>query len=57
VEVFISWSGERSKCVAEALRNWIPKIINAVLPWLSSADIDKAHDGVLTSPQSWNPQR
>jgi hypothetical protein len=41
VEVFISWSGERSKCVAEALRNWIPKIINAVLPWLSSADIDK----------------
>ncbi len=41
MEVFISWSGERSRCVAEALRNWIPKIINAVVPWLSSADIDK----------------
>lgn len=41
MEVFISWSGERSKSVAEALRSWLPKIINAVRPWLSSADIDK----------------
>ena len=39
--MFISWSGERSKGFAEALRNWLPKIINAVKPWLSSADIDK----------------
>jgi hypothetical protein len=41
MEVFISWSGEQSKSFAEALRNWLPKIINAVKPWLSSADIDK----------------
>lgn len=27
--------------IAEALRSWLPKIINAVRPWLSSADIDK----------------
>jgi hypothetical protein len=40
-EVFISWSGEQSKSFAEALRNWLPKIVNAVEPWLSSADIDK----------------
>jgi hypothetical protein len=33
--------GERSRVFAEALRNWIPKIINAVRPWLSSEDIDK----------------
>jgi hypothetical protein len=26
---------------AEALRGWLPKIINALKPWLSSADIDK----------------
>jgi hypothetical protein len=41
MEVFISWSGERSRAAAEALRSWLPKIINAIKPWLSSADIDK----------------
>lgn len=41
MDVFISWSGERSRAAAEALRNWLPKIINAIKPWLSSADIDK----------------
>jgi hypothetical protein len=41
MDVFISWSGTRSGAAAEALRAWLPKIINAVKPWLSSADIDK----------------
>jgi len=41
MDVFISWSGERSKAAAEALRDWLPKIINALKPWLSVADIDK----------------
>ena len=41
MDIFISWSGERSRVVAEALRTWLPKIINAIKPWLSSADIDK----------------
>jgi hypothetical protein len=39
MDVFISWSGERSRAAAEALRGWLPKIINAIKPWLSSADI------------------
>jgi hypothetical protein len=41
MEIFISWSGEQSKQVAEAFKAWLPKVINAVKPWLSCADIDK----------------
>jgi hypothetical protein len=41
MEVFISWSGPRSEPVAKALRDWLPKIINALKPWISSADMDK----------------
>jgi hypothetical protein len=38
--VFISWSGQRSKVVAEALENWLAQVIQAVEPWISQ-DIDK----------------
>jgi hypothetical protein len=41
MDVFISWSGPRSGAVANALRSWLPLIINALKPFLSSADIDK----------------
>jgi hypothetical protein len=41
MKIFISWSGIRSKAVAEALHDWLPTIIQAVRPWLSPADIDK----------------
>ena len=40
MKLFISWSGDRSRKLAESLRNWIPKVINAVEPWLSASDID-----------------
>jgi hypothetical protein len=41
MRVFISWSGERSKAVAELLSEWIECVIQAVEPWVSSKDIDR----------------
>ena len=41
MDLFISWSGARSGAAAEALRDWLPKVVNEIKPWLSSADIDK----------------
>jgi len=35
VQIFISWSGERSKALARALKDWLPNVIQASKPWLS----------------------
>lgn len=40
MKVFLSWSGPRSKRVAEALGDWICQVIQAVEPWVS-VDIEK----------------
>jgi len=40
MKVFISWSGERSHALADALRDWIPLVLHYVEPWLSQADIE-----------------
>jgi hypothetical protein len=39
LKVFISWSGEKSKVVANKLRNWIPLLLQNVKPWMSEIDI------------------
>jgi hypothetical protein len=39
--VFISWSGDRSKAAAQALREWLPDILQAAKPWMSGTDIEK----------------
>ena len=38
--VFISWSGERSKLAAEALKDWVETVLQNARPWMST-EIEK----------------
>lgn len=40
MNVFLSWSGDRSKAVAFALHKWLPKVIQRLRPWMSASDVD-----------------
>lgn len=39
--IFISWSGPRSKHVATALNEWLPTILQSARPWYSRLSIEK----------------
>jgi hypothetical protein len=39
MKVFISWSGKRSKAMANALKDWIPLIVQHSEPFVSDKDI------------------
>ena len=41
MKVFISWSGERSRPLAESLRSWLPRMLQGIDPFVSSADAVK----------------
>jgi hypothetical protein len=41
MKVFISWSGELSKQLGQALRQWLPGTLQSVKPYFTPADIDK----------------
>ncbi len=41
MKVFISWSGPLSKRLGEAIRDWLPGVLQAVVPYFTPADIEK----------------
>lgn len=41
MKIFLCWSGERSLGVAKELEKWMPKVIQAIEPWLSEKNINK----------------
>lgn len=40
MHVFLSWSGDRSRRLADALHEFLPLVLHYVEPWVSSRDID-----------------
>lgn len=47
MKIFISWSGPKSRRVAEELRDWLPSIFaNSVKPWISTRDIKPGQRGI-----------
>jgi hypothetical protein len=41
MKIFISWSGDTSKKVAEAIREWLPTVLQTVKPYFTPSDIEK----------------
>ncbi len=41
MKVFLSWSGERSRAIADVLRQWLPSVIQASRPYFSPDDVTK----------------
>jgi hypothetical protein len=39
MKVFISWSGDRSRMIAEELRDWLPTIVQSLEPFISTQDV------------------
>lgn len=54
MKVFISWSGSRSHEVAVALRQWLPRTLQSVQPFMSSSDLEKGGQWTSALSQELN---
>lgn len=41
MKVFISWSGQLSRTVGEAIRDWLPNVLQLVTPYFTPSDVEK----------------
>src|SRR4029079_11120495 len=41
MNLFMTWSGPTSKAIANGLRNFIPTIIQSIVPFMSETDVEK----------------
>jgi hypothetical protein len=39
MKLFLSWSGDTSRKLAESLKEWLPLVVPSVQPWFSAVDI------------------
>jgi hypothetical protein len=51
MRVFVSWSGERSRALAAAVRDWLPLILHYVDLWMSDEDIPAGERWALSVAQ------
>src|SRR5712692_8677692 len=50
--VFISWSGDRSKRIAQGFYEWLPMVLQSAKPWFSGLSIDKGSRGLVEIAQA-----
>ncbi|MER9374255.1 hypothetical protein [Mesorhizobium sp. M0491] len=48
MKIFASWSGKQSHSIAEALKDWLPNVLQAVDVFVSSQDISSGDRGLNT---------
>jgi len=41
LNIFLSWSGKRSRKMANVFSDWLPKVVQGLRPWISTKDISK----------------
>ncbi len=41
MKVFISWSGQKSRAIAEHLRDWFPNVLQSIEPYFTPSDVEK----------------
>ena len=39
MHIFVSWAGRESQAIALILRDWLPRVLPYVRPWVSAEDI------------------